>query len=239
MKKILINLLFAVVLFPSCMWDGDRIEGNGNVTTVNKSLGDFTGVELHGNYDVYLTEGSPAAARIEADENLQQHIKLQVENGLLKLETTDDARLKARKGIKIYITAPEFNNIQVTSAGSVTGQSKISTDGPLRIACSGAGALELDVDAPEINTSISGAGHIRLAGETKKFSGDVSGIGNISAMGLLTEESNLDISGTGNIEIYASVKLTANISGAGNVKYKGDAQVSRNITGAGNLEKVN
>ncbi|WP_205513687.1 head GIN domain-containing protein [Longitalea arenae] len=238
MKKRIFYLLFCIAAFQSCMWDGDRIEGNGNITTVNKSLGDFTGVELHGNYDVYLTEGSPAAVKIEADENLQQHIQLRVVNGTLKLETTDDVRLKSEKGIKIYITSPQYNKIEVSSAGAVTSQSKISADGPMRIACSGAGALKLDVDAPEITTSISGAGNIDLSGETKKFNGDVSGLGNISALNLLTEEADLTISGTGSIEIYASVKLTANISGAGNVKYKGDAQVSRNVTGAGNIEKV-
>ncbi|WP_207515500.1 head GIN domain-containing protein [Longitalea luteola] len=239
MKKSIFILLASTLLFNACMWDGDkRIEGNGNVTTVNKSPGEFTGVELRGNFEVYLTEGNQASVKIEADENLQQHIKVQVANGVLKLETTDDAWLKSRDGVKVYVTSPQFNNIKVISAGTVTGQSKISADGPLTIACPGAGSLKLDVDAPEINASISGAGEITLSGETKKFTAEVTGLGGINAMNLLTEESDLTIAGAGNVEVYASVKLDATISGAGNVRYKGGAQVDKTITGLGNVSKV-
>jgi carbon monoxide dehydrogenase subunit G len=239
MKKNIFILSVSIILFSSCMWDsGNKIEGNGNVTTVNKTPGDFTGVELHGNYNVYLTVGNPAGVKIEADENLQQHIKMQVVNGVLKLETTDDAWLKSTHGVKVYLTSPEFRKILIPGAGSVTGQSKISSDEKVEIACSGAGSLKLEIDAPEVSASVSGAGSMNLSGETKKLTGDVSGLGSINAMNLLSEESDLTVSGVGNIEANASVKLKANISGTGSVKYKGDAQVEKTVSGLGSVSKA-
>ena len=239
MKKITIILLGTIVLLNSCMWNGHRIKGNGNVVTENKQVGDFTGVELHASFDVFLSEGSATSIKIEAEENIIPHIEMHVLNGVLNIETEDNIWLSTRKPVKIYITSPGYSNIQVSSSGTITGQTKITNATKLGIGVSGSGDLKLDVDAPEIESNVSGSGEMSLSGETKKFNGDVSGSGNINAMNLKSEESDLQVSGSGNIDVYASVKLDANVSGSGNVRYKGDAQVTKNTSGSGEVKKVN
>jgi hypothetical protein len=239
MKKIIIVLLGAIVLLNSCMLNGHRVKGNGNVVTENKQVGDFTGVELQASFDVFLSEGSATSIKIEAEENIIPHIELHVVNGILNIETEDNIWLSTRKPVKIFITSPGYNNIQVSSSGTITGQTKISNATKLDISVSGSGELKLDVDAPEIETNVSGSGEMSLSGETKKFSGDVSGSGDIKAMNLKSEESDLQVSGSGNIDVYASIKLEANVSGSGDVRYKGDAQVTKNISGSGEVKKVN
>jgi hypothetical protein len=221
------------------MWNGHRVKGNGHVVTENKPVGDFTSVELHGGFDVYLTEGSPASIKIEAEENIIPHIELLVMNGVLSIETEDNIWLKERKPVKIFITSPTYNNIEVTSSGTVIGQTKITNDTKLGLSVSGSGELKLDVDAPEIAADVSGSGEMSLSGETKKISGDVTGSGDIKAMNLKSEEAYLQVSGSGNIDVYASVKLDANVSGSGDIRYKGDAQVTRNTSGSGEVKKVN
>jgi hypothetical protein len=239
MNKILPIFVIALVTFNACMFDGPRVKGNGHVVTESKHLGDISGVELDANFDVYLTEGSAADVKIEAEENIIPYIEFRVENGVLNIDTKDDVRLRTHKPVKIYITAPRYNKIEIDGSGNINGQTKITNEEKLRIGVSGSGDLKLDVDAPEIHTNLSGSGDIKLSGLTKKFSGEVTGSGDINAMNLMSEESELQITGSGNIDIYSSVKLAATITGSGDVRYKGDAATNSNITGSGTVKKVN
>ena len=238
MKKITIILLGAIVLLNACMWNGHRVRGNGKVRTESKQFGDVTGVELHASFDVYISEGSPAGVRIEAEENIIPHIEMHVLNGVLNIEEEDNIRLRPRKPVKIYITSPGYSKIQVHSSGNIIGQTKITNDAKLDLSVSGSGELKLDVDAPEIEANVSGSGEMHLSGDTKKISGDVTGSGELKAMNLKSEEADLQVSGSGNIDVYASIKLDANISGSGDVRYKGEAKINTNISGSGDVRKV-
>jgi hypothetical protein len=239
MKKITIILLGAIVLLNACMWNGHRVKGNGKVTTESKQFGDVTGVELHASFDVYISEGSPAGVRIEAEENIIPHIEMHVLNGVLNIEEEDNIRLRPKRPVKIYITSPGYSKIQVHSSGNIIGQTKITNDTKLDLSVSGSGEMKLDVDAPEIESNVSGSGEMHLSGDTKKISGDVTGSGEIKAMNLKSEEADLQISGSGSIDVYASVKLDASISGSGDVRYKGDPTVNKNVSGSGDIRKVN
>jgi hypothetical protein len=237
MKKTSIILLIVIVLLQACTWDGHRVKGNGNVVTQTRQVGDFTGVELGGSFDVYLSEGA-AGVKIEAEENIIPYIELHVENGVLHIDTKDNVWLKTRRDVKIFVTAPHFNKVNNSGSGDIKSLTKITHDERLSIDLSGSGDLTLNVDAPEIDASITGSGGMKLAGDTKKFNGEVTGSGDIEAMDLKSEESKLQITGSGNIDVYSSVKLVADITGSGNIHYKGDAKVNSNISGSGEVKKV-
>jgi hypothetical protein len=220
------------------MFDDDhRVKGSGNVTTENKQFGDITGVELEASFDVYLSEG-PAGVKIEAEDNIIPYIEMHVEDGVLHIDSKDNVRLKTHKEVKIFVTAPHFKKIFNTGSGDITGVTKISDDEKLSIDLTGSGDLKLNVDAPEIDARMTGSGDMDITGETKKFSGEVTGSGDMNAMGLKTEESNLQITGSGNIEVFSSVKLVANITGSGDLRYKGDAQLTTTKSGSGEVRKV-
>jgi hypothetical protein len=207
--------------------------------TQSKPIGDINGVELHSSFDVILIEGSPSNVKIVAEENIIPHIDLQVVNGNLNIDSEDNIWLKPEKKVKIYVTSPSFGRVENTGSGHITCETRISNDTKMQVDVSGSGELNLDVDAPEVTVSVSGSGEVKLSGETQKFSGDVSGSGEIRAMNLMAEEANVQVSGSGDADVYSSVKISANISGSGDIRYKGGAQVvSSNISGSGSIKKV-
>ena len=209
------------------------------MTTQSKPIGDIDGVELHSSFDVILIEGTPSNVKIEAEENIIQYIDLHVENGVLNIRTENNVWLRTNKKVKIYVTAPSFNRIENTGSGDIVSETRISNESKLHIDVSGSGNLKLDVDAPEVEAEVTGSGDITLSGETKKFRGECSRSGDIRAMSLMAEEANVQVSGSGSIEIYSSVKVIANISGSGDIRYKGGAQVvSSSDSGSGDLKKV-
>ncbi len=96
----------------------------------------------------------------------------------------------------------------------------------------------MEVDAPALDVEISGSGTVNLKGETKDFDLDLSGAANAHCYDLLSENTKVVISGAGDAEVYASVKLDAHVSGAGAVSYKGNASnVNQNVSGAGSVKK--
>ena len=96
----------------------------------------------------------------------------------------------------------------------------------------------MDIKAPKITADISGACSVELKGETKEFSGDGSGSSNFKCFDLKAENVDIGISGAGDAEVYASVKLDVDVTGAGGVKYKGSPTVNQKISGAGSVKKV-
>lgn len=239
MKKITLVIFIFAAFFTACMWNGHRVRGNGHVVTQSKPIGNINGVELHSSFDVILAEGSPSNVKIEAEENLIRYIDLHVVNGVLNIETEDNVWLRPKRKIKIFVTSPSFNRIENTGSGNITGETKISNDTKLHIDVTGSGDLNLDLDAPEVTASVTGSGNVKLSGETQKFSANVTGSGDIRAMNLLAEESNVELTGSGNADVYSSVKMAASITGSGDIRYKGGAQVvSSNISGSGDLKKI-
>ncbi len=238
MKKSLLLLVSVVVVLASCNFiGGKRIKGNGNVVTEPRSVGNFSGVRTSGSYDLYVSPG-PNAVKIEAEENILPYIETYLDGDILRIGTKDGIWLRNRRPVKIYVTAPNFRVIHSSGSGNIVGQGLITDSSRIDVGVSGSANIKLELDAPEIETSITGSGDADLKGQAKKFRGEISGSGNIRAMDLKTEETTIKISGSGNAEVYASVKLDVRVAGSGDVRYKGNAQVNSNIAGGGGVKKV-
>jgi hypothetical protein len=89
-----------------------------------------------------------------------------------------------------------------------------------------------------VDAEINGSGNIDLKGETKRFNGEIRGSGNVRAMDLKSEDATVKIYGSGDADIFASVRLDVHVAGSGDVNYKGNAQVSSSIAGSGRVKKV-
>jgi hypothetical protein len=138
------------------------------------------------------------------------------------------------------VTSPVYNNIEVSGACDIIGQSKITNTEDLALRASGAGDIKMEVDAPKIIAEISGSGSINLRGQAKDVDLVLSGAGHAHCFDLLAENTKVDISGAGSAQVFASVKLDAEVSGAGSVTYKGNAiNVSQHVSGVGSVNKVN
>jgi Putative auto-transporter adhesin, head GIN domain len=240
MKKLLLVLMVVAVTAPSCryMW-GKRIKGNGNVKTQEHSVGSFKNVEVSGAIDLYVAQGDTKPVKIETDENLLQYIEVVQEGDRIVIKSKDGVNLRPSNKIKVYVTSPVYNDIDVSGASNITGQTKIVNTENMKMEVSGAGDINMDVDAPAISAEVSGAGSVNLKGQTKTFDLTLTGAAKAHCYELLSENTKVDISGAGEADVFASVKLSAEVSGAGNVTYKGGAtNVAQQVSGAGSVKKV-
>lgn len=238
MKKSLLLVVAAGFLFASCGYiGGKRVRGNSNLTTSERSVGDFNGVNTSGSFDVYVSSG-PASVKIEAEENLIPYIETFVEGNVLKIKTKQGFWLKTNRQVKIFVTAPSFSSIHSSGSGNIVSQGKISDSNKIELSVTGSADITVDLDAPEVKSEITGSGNVKLTGTTKTFSGEIRGSGDIKAYDLQSEDTDIQISGSGNADVSASVKLKVHIAGSGDVRYKGDPQLDSRIAGSGSVKKV-
>jgi Putative auto-transporter adhesin, head GIN domain len=240
MRKLL--PFFAIIAFvnTSCrfMW-GERIRGNGNIKTVERTVSAFKDVSTSGSIHVYITQGPQAPIKIEADENLLDYIEIHQRGDAISIETRDGYNLESTGEIKVYVTAPEFNHIGISGSGTVQSTTKIISKNDLDFSISGSGGLKADLNAPSVDVDITGSGHADIVGETKNLDVQISGSGKARCYNLLSENTTVDVTGSGDADVYASVKLNAQVSGSGNISYKGAAtQIKKDITGSGEVNKA-
>jgi hypothetical protein len=240
MKSFSLILLLGVLMLNSCIYvGGKRTRGNGNIVTEERSVGNFDKVEVRGAIDVYVSQGSAGPVKIEADENLQKYILVEESGGRLVVKTKNGYNLRPSKKMKVYVSAPHYTELKVSGSCNIIGENKITSPDRLSLGVSGAGDIKMEADAPQVEARISGSGNVDLKGNTRDFDLQLSGAGKARCYELLSENTEVDISGAGSAEVYASVRLDAKVSGAGNVRYKGDGSIGENrVSGAGSIKKA-
>ena len=239
MKRILFLLISSALLFTSCEWISyKRISGNGQLGTETRSVDRADKIGLSGSFNVEITQGATTAVKIEADDNLLPYIETIEEGGVLHIRPRRHYSLSSDHNITIYITTPKLEQVHIAGTGSVVGKSKFTEGDKLSLKISGSGDITLDVNTPEITASISGSGDMHLSGETEKQTIKIAGQGDYMAEELKSEDTKLNIAGSGDIRVFADNKLDVSIAGSGTVLYKGSATVKQHVAGSGEIRKL-
>ncbi len=239
MKRTVFFSFFSILLFSSCHhFLGKRVSGSGTIKTETRTAGAFTAVDARDNFDVYIKQDSARSIKVEADDNLMEYIDVYEEGDKLIIQGKDGYNLQPSKNIKVYISSPAFKKLEASGACNIYSEDTIRSTESIAMDLSGACEIRMDINAPKVGAELSGACKVELKGQTKDLSLEGSGSSHFRCMDLLAENVDVDISGAGDAEVFASVKLKVEVSGAGDVKYKGNASVSQSISGAGSVKKV-
>ena len=239
MRQIFIMAASALLLFSSCRQIfAKRIRGNGNITTQTRSAGGFNSIDVSGSIDVYVRQDSSSSVKVETDDNLQQYVETFRDGDVLRIKTEEGYNLKPSRQIKVYVSSSMFRRFEASGACNIFSEAKINNPADVDVDLSGSCDITLEISAPKITADVSGACSVKLKGETKEFRIQGSGSTDIKCYELVADNVDLDISGAGDAEVYANVKLNGEISGAASVNYKGTAQTNIHTSGATSVNKV-
>lgn len=214
-----------------------KISGNGNVTTVERTTGDYDKIGVAGMFDVELVSGKEGKLTITAEENLLEYIETEVQGNSLKIKVRKGVNLKPRKGIHIVVPFKDISEVSLAGSGDIVGRDLITSD-HFETNLAGSGDIDLAVEAGQLESNIAGSGDIKLHGKAGVYDGRVSGSGDIDARDLKAGDVNAAISGSGDIHVHCDGKLEARISGSGNVLYSGNpTKEDSKVSGSGKIEK--
>ena len=210
MKKTIL-VLTLLMLLAGCKMGG--IRGSGTRESEKKEVPAFKAIETGGAFDVEITCQKPQSVEIEADDNLLPLLETDVSDGVLHVGMKQNYH--SRKLIALRIAVPDLNRITISGAGTarVTG-----------------------VKNENFVINSTGAAKIEAKGETKAVEIRNSGAGLIDAHELRSSKAEVNLSGAGQAEVYASEQLDVAISGVGRVTYSGQPKViNKNISGIGSV----
>ncbi len=236
------RLIFPLVLFLSlCLpWScyiniPEGITGNGNVTTEEREVPEFHGLKVSSGIDVFITQNSDVELSLEADENLHDVIKTEVEGGILKIYA--DKNIRMAKSKKVYLTYKSLDKIHISSAGDVKGQNLLTGD-DLDISLSSAGNLNLEVQVNRLKINISSSGDARLSGSTDELDADLSSAGDLYAFDLIAKKGRVTVSSAGDARVNITEDADLRSSSAGDIEYMGNPErINIHTSSAGSIRK--
>ncbi|MEI2738685.1 MAG: head GIN domain-containing protein [Chitinophagaceae bacterium] len=239
MKRFFVLPVFTAMVISSCHYiNRDKINGSGKVITQNRSFSGFTDVDVSNSIVLYVRQDSVFSVRVETDDNLQQYIITRQDGNTLHIEQKDNTHLDATGKIKVYVSAPAFKNLDASGACHIKGETLLTATDEIDVDVSGASSAELELKAPRIYGEMTGASHLKLKGQTKDLRIEGTGASHAHCFDLLSENTDVDVTGASSAEVFASVKLNAGASGASDVRYKGNAEVGQNVSGAASVKKA-
>lgn len=240
MKKIItLALALTTVTITNAQW-GRKVKGDGNVVTIERSVGDYDGVSLAGWFDVDLVAGNEGEITLKGESNLLEHIITEIKNGVLVIKTEKGVELKPsnwNSGILITVPVESISSVSLSGSGDIVGKTTIEAESfSTRIA--GSGDISVTVQAKEVEASLSGSGDINLSGRTTDFDVMVSGSGDIKAYELEAEFVKATVSGSADIKVTANQSIDAKVSGSGDIHYRGNPKkINSKSSGSGDISR--
>lgn len=201
-----------------------------------RNLEPFTGIKVGGAFNLILNQTGQHKVVIEAEEDLIPKIRTEVKGNVLHIEMKWDWSWD-NKDVKLYVDFDELSSLNISGASDVKAEGPIRAE-DLEIKVSGAGDMDLQVDAKSLDITISGAGDVNIAGNTEIQKVRLSGAGDYHAQHLKSKYTDAKASGAGSVVVYASEEIEATASGAGSIKYYGDpTREKTDESGAGSVTR--
>lgn len=224
MIKIIIHITKFIIatitalLFASCNFNMNTIEGSGNVTTEKRIVeGDFKNISVSNAIDVVIEQSDATEITVEADDNLQKEIITKVENGTLiikcKFSSFRNITMK-----KVTVKVPSLEKIEASSASTVQSKNVFQGEN-IDLESSSAATMDLNIESDNISATSSSGSSINVQGKALKVQTKASSGATVDAAKLLANEVNADVSSGGSINVHPIVTLKAEASSGGHINY--------------------
>jgi hypothetical protein len=234
LAKIVVSSLISLMFF-SCMDInfGTGVDGNGNVITRERSISEgFDAIKVSRGMDVYITQTGTVGLKVEADENLHDIIKTEVENGVLKIYAMENIRRSSKKAV--YLSFDAVNLIEATSGSDLYSESTIKAD-ELRLKTTSGSDMDLSLEANKVYCEATSGSDMQLSGTAIFLSADATSGSDIKAQKLQAQQCDAKASSGADIAVFASNQLYAEASSGGDIRYYGDpktVKTSDNVSGS-------
>ncbi|NER15719.1 head GIN domain-containing protein [Spongiivirga citrea] len=230
---IILSLLVSSCAFDINLGEGER--GNGNVISEDRNASEsFTRISAQEGLDVYVTQGETASIQVEADENIMELIRTDIDNGRLRIHADKNI---GRATKKVYVTLPVIEALEASSGADLITKNIIKTE-TIRLKSSSGADLIVKVSANEVDADSSSGADIRLSGEAKKLIAEASSGSDIKASDFNVEDCNASASSGSDILVSVSGKLIADASSGGDIRYRGEPKsISKNKSASGSVSK--
>lgn len=227
--------LFVLCVLGSACGPPERVVGNGDVTTSERALGAIRLVRVQLDADVVIEFGEPASLQLMGEGNLFPFIESAGFLGELNLLTTPRAELRPTQPLRLHLTVPSLEVVELDAPGEVHVQA-LSGD-TCRATVRSAGTLVVErVDSARFTGEVTGAGDLLVRGGTvESLELDLESSGSALAAGLEAATVSAAVKSSGSAEVWATKALEVELSSSGSVRYRGAPKLTTRRSSTGTV----
>ena len=239
MKSLKLTFIGLIALaISSCNFTHEKIKGEGPVIEDVREASAFSSVEIEFSGNVYYSEADEYSIIVQAQSNLIPYIETEVDGGTLVVSTKRNTSISTSEEIKIIITGPSIDEIDIDGSGTFYAETPVTTD-ELECEINGSGNIIFyDISTKDFSGEINGSGEIQLGGVSDLAEYSINGSGDIKAQGFKSKGVVIEINGSGDVVVHAVKTLEVSISGSGDVSYSGDPTLDIEKSGSGDIHKL-
>ena len=227
--------LISILLLSSCAEEQfECLRVDGVIENETRSLTGFDKVFFNNIGDLHITQGAEFNFEAKGQRIILDALETSIENEELIININECFNGEAYQ-LDLYITAPEFEEIEMAGVGKVTTQNVIIADTLTLILSGISPAFNISCDVDSLSSRLSGDGIMKLSGQSDRHSILHSGIGDIQALDLATNHTNVRLNGLGDCYVNASETLNATLNSMGNVYYTGFPTINKQGDGGGGI----
>lgn len=192
-----------------------KIKGSGTAKTETRNISGFKEIKVRGALNVEVVAQKDFSVTVEADDNLLEHVKTEIDNGAL--EIWSEGKISPKTKINVKVSMPEINSVDIAGASN---------------------AVVSNVKSDSIKVEASGASKIKIDGEAVSLKSEANGASKIDAENLRVENAEVEANGASKAIVQAINEVKAEANGASTIYYTGDPKnVTQHSSGASSVKR--
>src|SRR6478609_3574091 len=132
-------IVAAAIFFISC----DKVVGEGPVTTTDRTVAQFSGIDVSVPADLYYYTGTEYKVQIQAQQNITNLIETNVSGSTLHIHfNRNNVNIKSGN-LRINVTSPNVNSISISGSVNLYAPVRIGAE-HFQLSLSGSCGAEID-----------------------------------------------------------------------------------------------
>jgi len=254
----LLTSMLACVAITNINLGSETVSGSGNVVEEERTLGNFSDVELSMQGTLHIVTGTERSFIIEAQENLMEYIQTDTQVNRLVIKTQQGYHLRNTQPIHFYLKTDHLNSVKTSSSGNVDIEDlssdsftvTTSSSGNISIGSLDSTTLKVEISssgdvtisnimAEKITIRISSSGNLEiLEGQVQQQTINISSSGEYQAQDLESSEADVTLTSSGTATIRVSDRLSGRLSSSGDIYYIGDPDTDVRTSSSGRVVKI-
>lgn len=187
----------------------------------------FDKVEVSHAMTLYLEPTGKNTAMVVGDEDLLKLLEVKEEGGKvifrIKKKSFWNFMDNNKGSLRIYLSYKNISSLDASGASHIYMKDDATfTSGLLKLDCSGASGIKMNLDVENLECDLSGASRATFSGNASNVLLDASGASHFSAKELNVQNANIDVSGASHISVTVKKSIKGEASGASSINYYGN-----------------
>ncbi len=198
--------------------ESTALQGDGNIVETQRQVGDFEKIKIIGRYNVIYAQDSQKNLVINTDANLHEHIRTEVKNNQLVIDSKQSIR--SRRGMNIEISNAFITHVEATSGAKFHTANKLQLPG-LHLVSNAGSVIEILGIFENVSASQNAGAKVILAGKTEQLDISANAGGSVDASEMEANIAKVQTNTGSSVTINAA-EIDARANTGGVINYIGD-----------------